>query len=296
MADDNVSPAAAEPGDVKEKKGIQSVEVGVRVIDALAGAPHQLPLREIGRLAGISASQAHRYLTSFQKSGVVVQDVASGHYGLGTRALRWGVAAMSQTDLFTLSSEALDRICEQFDMTGLLCVWGEYGPTCVRLKRSTFLTGTDLGLGSVFPLISSASGMVFLAHLPRAITEPLIKTERERARKRGEPPVDMAAIKRRCALIRREGYSLGLGHYVSNISAMAAPILDYQGNVSAVITLIFRDDPGVSDPTDRAARIAVLLDETQGVSRSVGWQPSVEDGAPDETAPPRRGARRAVVS
>ena len=106
----------------------------------------------------------------------------------------------------------------------------------------------------------------------------------------------MAMIRERCETIRRDGYSLGLGHFVSNISAMAAPILDYQGNVSAVITLIFRDDPGVSDPPDRAARIAVLLKETQGVSRSVGWQPPPEAGEPAEKAAPRRAARRAVVS
>jgi len=278
MSDIRLPSAQDEAVGVKEKKGIQSVEVGVRVIDALASAPGQLPLRDIGRLAGISASQAHRYLTSFQKSGVVIQNTATSHYGLGTRALRWGVAAMSQTDLFTLSSQALDRICEQFDMTGLLCVWGEYGPTCVRLKRSTFLTGTDLGLGSVFPATSSASGLVFLAHLPSSSMEPVIHAERERALRRSEPPVDMATIQKKCEIIRRQGYALGLGHYVSNLSAMAAPILDYQGNISTVITLLFRDDPGgAGQSSGHAARIAVLLEETQAVSRSVGWTPLDED-------------------
>lgn len=276
MADERLAPATAEAGDAKEKKGIQSVEVGVRVVDALAGAAGKLPLRDIGRLAGISASQAHRYLTSFQKSGLVVQDVATGHYGLGTRALRWGVAAMSQVDLFALSSQALDQLCERFDVTGLLCVWGEYGPTCVRLKRSTFLMGTDLGLGSVFPVVSSASGQVFLAHLPRTITESLVRTERDRARKRGASMPDQIALKQMAETIREQGYAHGRGHYVSNLSAIAAPIVDYQGNVASVITLIFRDEPGVVEPPAITEMVSALVEETQAASRSVGWMPEVE--------------------
>lgn len=288
MAKESVPSGAAQTAEIKEKKGIQSVEVGVRVVDALARAAGSLPLRDIGRLAGISASQAHRYLTSFQKSGLVVQDPATGHYGLGTLALRWGVAAMRQTDWFTLSSQALDRICERFDATGLLCVWGEYGPTCVRLKRSTFLIGTDLGLGSVFRLLSSASGQAFMAYLPRAMTEPLVRMERERARKHGEKPIDLSMIKQMCENTRRQGYALVRGHYASNLSALAAPIVDYQGNVCSIITLIFRDEPGVVVPPNAAAMIEALVEETRAVSSSLGW-PSPEDtGLPAALPSPRR--------
>ena len=291
MARERVPSGVAQAVDIKEKKGIQSVEVGVRVVDALASAAGSLPLRDIGRLAGISASQAHRYLTSFQKSGLVVQDPATGHYGLGTLALRWGVAAMRQTDLFTLSSQALDRVCERFDATGLLCVWGEYGPTCVRLKRSTFLIGTDLGLGSVFPLLSSASGYAFLAFLPREITEPLVRQERERARKRGEKPVSMSELKQMCDETRRLGYTLVRGHYVKNLSALAAPILDYQGNVCSMITLIFRDEPGEVVPPNVLAMIDALVEETRAVSRSVGWlDPDEAAGQPVAQASRRKTA------
>jgi len=257
---------------VREKKGIQSVEVGVRVIDALAAATGSLPLRDIGKEAGISASQAHRYLTSFAKSGLVVQDPATGHYGLGPRALRWGVSAMTKTDVFTLASQALDRICERFDLTGLLCVWGESGPTCIRLKRSTFLIGTDLGLGSVFPVLTSASGLVFMAHLPDAITKPFIQKEVARAKARGEP-IGTGDLDRLCQTVRTRGYAEGHGHYVSNLSALAAPILDYQGTVSTVITLIFREPPGQTIVPSPAEIAAALVEETRGVSRSIGWKP-----------------------
>ena len=257
-------------GAPREKKGIQSVEVGVRVVDALARANAPLPLRDIGKLSGISASQAHRYLTSFAKSGLVVQDPATGHYGLGPQALQWGVSAMNKTDSFVLSSQALDRICTRFDLTGLLCVWGECGPTCVRLKRSTFLIGTDLGLGSVFPLMSSASGHVFLAHLQRAITRPFVQKESPRAKARGEGR-STTDLEKLCQQVREDGYAAVHGHYVSNLSAIAAPVLDHQGGLAAVITLIFREPPGqvITPAPEEIAR--ALLEETRSVSRSLGW-------------------------
>lgn len=265
---------AATPA-VREKKGIQSVEVGVRVIDALAAATGALPLRDIGKDAGISASQAHRYLTSFAKSGLVVQDPATGHYGLGPQALRWGVSAMTKTDVFTLASQALDRICTRFDLTGLLCVWGESGPTCIRLKRSTFLIGTDLGLGSVFPVLTSASGIVFMAHLPPAITKPFIQKEVARAKARGER-MAAADLDQTRQAVRARGYAENHGHYVNNLSALAAPILDYQGALSTVITLIFREPPGQAIVPSAAEIAAALVEETQGVSRSIGWKPAAE--------------------
>lgn len=261
---------------MREKKGIQSIEVGVRVIDALSAATGSLPLRDIGKDAGISASQAHRYLTSFARSGLVVQDPATGHYGLGPRAMRWGVSAMTKTDAFTLASQALDRICTRLDLTGLLCVWGESGPTCVRLKRSTVLIGTDLGLGSVFPVLTSASGIAFMAHLPPAITKPFIQKEVARAKARGER-ISTADLDRMCQAVRARGHAEGHGHYVSNLSALAAPILDYQGAPSTVITLIFREPPGQAIVPGAAEIAAALVEETRGVSRSMGWKPGAQE-------------------
>jgi DNA-binding IclR family transcriptional regulator len=237
-------------------KGIQSVEIGVRVLDVLAGSATPLPLREIARLAALSPSQTHRYLASYVKTGLVRQDASNGYYDLGERALRWGLAAMSRIDAVELAVEALKRLSIKFEMTGMVSIWGERGATCIRLHRGSALIGTDIGLGTVFPVFESATGQVFLAHLPDALVKPYVPRKRA---------AEAARIRE---TVRARGYAMAEGHFVSNLSAIAVPVFDSQGEMVAAITLV-----------DRATRldsrhdkfIAGAVAEAQAVSRSLGY-------------------------
>jgi DNA-binding IclR family transcriptional regulator len=51
---------------VKERAGIQSVEVGFGLLQVLGEAQGPLMLRDLARAANMSAAKAHRYLVSFQ--------------------------------------------------------------------------------------------------------------------------------------------------------------------------------------------------------------------------------------
>eukprot|EP01036_Dinobryon_divergens_P045710 gene45710-61106_t len=64
---------AAEP----QRAGIQSVEVGFSLLEVLANAGDALMLRDLAARAGMSAAKAHRYLVSFQRLGLVVQDTGT---------------------------------------------------------------------------------------------------------------------------------------------------------------------------------------------------------------------------
>ena len=63
---------------MKERAGIQSVEVGFALLDALARAPGPLMLRDLAAAAGMSAAKAHRYLVSFQRLQLVTQRCQPG--------------------------------------------------------------------------------------------------------------------------------------------------------------------------------------------------------------------------
>jgi len=79
---------------VKERAGIQSVEVGFGLLQALGEAAGPLMLRDLARAANMSAAKAHRYLVSFQRLQLVVQDAATTRYDLGPAALKLGLAAL----------------------------------------------------------------------------------------------------------------------------------------------------------------------------------------------------------
>ena len=77
----------------KPQAGIQSVEVGFALLNTLAHARAPMMLRDLAAAASMSAAKAHRYLVSYQRLALVVQDASSTRYDLGPAALKLGLAS-----------------------------------------------------------------------------------------------------------------------------------------------------------------------------------------------------------
>ena len=78
------------------QRGIQSVEVGGRLLLALVHEGRPMALKDLAQAAQMSPAKAHPYLVSYGKLGLVVQDGASGHYGLGPLAMQIGLISLQQ--------------------------------------------------------------------------------------------------------------------------------------------------------------------------------------------------------
>ena len=70
-----------------DRQGIQSIEVGFRLLSVLAATNRPMMLRDIAKGASMPAAKAHRYMVSFLRIGIVEQDAGSGRYDLGAYAL-----------------------------------------------------------------------------------------------------------------------------------------------------------------------------------------------------------------
>src|SRR5215207_318095 len=140
---------------MKERAGIQSVEVGFGLLDVLAKAPGPLMLRDLAAAAGMSAAKAHRYLVSFQRLQLVAQDAVSTRYDLGPAALKLGLASLSRIDAVKLARERVPAIMEQIGgHTLALAVWGNHGPTIIHWEESPHVLPVNLRLGDVMPLLT----------------------------------------------------------------------------------------------------------------------------------------------
>lgn len=90
-----------------KRRGIQSVGIGLTVLDALARIDGPAQLSAVSQTCGLSLSQTHRYLSSLVGAGMASQDAATGRYDLGPGALRLGLAALSRIDAFDAANTAL---------------------------------------------------------------------------------------------------------------------------------------------------------------------------------------------
>lgn len=220
--------------DAKKKKraGIQSVEIGMRVLETLAGFGGARPLAAIVKGCGLSPSQTHRYLASLAEAGMVKQE-ANGTYDLGPAALKLGLSALARIDVFRIADEKLGEFCSATGSTVLLAALGPAGPTIVRWHMGRPPIVTSLSLGSVLSLVHSATGQIFLAFRPERETDHFVEEEMQRSRAIDEK--DVEEIKKK---VRAEGRALVGGTLIPGLHATAYPIFDLQSHAVLAATLV----------------------------------------------------------
>jgi len=249
-----------------QRKGIQSVEQGAKLLETLIASRKPLPLRTLAQMSGMSPSMAHRYLTSFIRVLLVQQDATSGHYDLGTFALRLGMAALNRADFIQIADDEFRQLVSRVNVDGHLSVWGDYGVTIVRIYNSEAPLLSDLRLGAVLPLYDSAAGRLFLAHHPQTQVNPILKSEL--AKREAQKP-SAEAIAAVAADVRRDGFALIDGQVFHGIRAIAAPIFDPQGDLRAAMSLVGNQPSLVKVPNP-------ILDDlcatARRISQRLGWQ------------------------
>lgn len=273
---DDTENAGSEVGDeapeAQKRKSIQSVEYGVRLLEVLAAAPGTLALRDVAKAGRMSRSQTHRYLLSYVNTGLVRQDPATGDYELGPVALRIGLSALRRCEPIAVANEALSALIERTGHTGLVTVWGEYGPTIVRLAQGRRPVVMSLQVGSTVPIFGSAAGHIFLAHLPRSVATAAAKQAWKNMNP-DNPNGWKAMLAKFEHEVRVSNFASVCGTTIPGLSAIGAPVLDSQGQIVAVIGLVAHSDVALEQNSDA---IAALKDASHSASERLGYEPNAE--------------------
>ena len=210
----------------RSSRGIQSVEVGGQLLLALAHHGRPLALKDLAREAGMAPGKAHPYLVSFGKLGLIEQDPATGRYGLGPLAMQLGLISLQQYDPVRLATPLIEDLAQSLGHTVAIAVWGDRGPTIVRVAEGPSPVHISMRHGTVMSLRGTASGWLFAAHRPSAAVDEVLAHEPP-----GSPEYDAAAFAARLDEVRAQGAARAVDLSVPGVSAMAAPVF---GSPSAV--------------------------------------------------------------
>lgn len=250
---------ARDTKDMTSGGGIQSLDAALRVLAVMAQHDSPISLTDLARAADMPPSKVHRYLASFLNAGLVMQGGRSGKYDLGRGSIDLGLAALARHDFVNGPSADLAELREDTGLTVLLSVWGASGATVVRWERAASPIVTSMGLGTTLPLLNSSTGRVFLTYGAQPPMEKALKTELLRARKAPEImpdfPATQAGIAALVASVRGRGYSTVQGDFIPGLVAVAAPILDWQGEAQAVITLIGTSRDVIREGSDEVRKL-----------------------------------------
>jgi len=255
---------------MKERAGIQSVEVGFGLLDVLSRSRGPLMLRDLAAAAGMSAAKAHRYLVSFQRLQLVVQDTGT-RYDLGPAALKLGLASLSRLDAVKLARARVADLMEDIGHTLALAVWGNHGPTIVHWEESPQAVTVNLRLGDVMPLLSSATGRCFAAYLSKDAITPLLKDELARAQKQGrrDVPATLADARAMLEEVRKRGAARVVDTLLPGIVGFCAPVFDSDGHIA--LGMVALGPTGTFDPEWDGAVDVPLRAAAKRLSRDLGW-------------------------
>jgi DNA-binding IclR family transcriptional regulator len=241
----------------REQRGIQSIEVGGQLLLALAHEGRPMPLKALAQAAGMAPPKAHPYLVSFGKLGLITQDEASGHYGLGPLAMQLGLISLQQIDPVRLATAQLPALAQAVGQTVGLAVWGNRGATIVRTEPGPLPVHVHMRHGTVMSLRGTASGRLFAAWLPRA---QITASDPE--------AVFDAAFELDLQTVRAAGLAQAVDAVVPGVAALAAPVFDAAGLLVLSLTAI---GPAASfDTRPEAAPARALLGCAAALSRQLG--------------------------
>ncbi len=265
-ARNQAAPEEAEDG----RRAVQSVEVGGRLLLALAASPGALPLKELAARAGLVPSRAHPYLVSFQRLGLVEQETGSGYYALGAAALQIGLACLHQLDPLKAAEPVAQELARTTGHAVAIAVWGNFGPTIVRLFEAQQPLHIMLRVGSVMSVTGTATGRAFAAALPPEKLEgPLtlaygaeVGASRSSAKGWRKEVEDIAAE------VKRHGAARAVGRPIPGVNAFSAAAFDHEGECALVLTVLDHEDRLKGDWNSAGAR--AIRDAAAAVTHRLG--------------------------
>lgn len=240
---------------------INSVLNSFSIMRAFLGEGRSLSLKAISQQARMPPSKVHRYLQSLISCGMVSQDYATGRYALGPMTIEYGLAGLAKIDPVRRACQATAAIAAGLDIGVAVSVFSSAGPVFIFYEEPDDGTQYHVRIGTTTPLLSSSSGHVFLAWLPRDQMLAHVRTSTPAGSLRG---IDVDGLIHR---VRTAGYATESASYSQPVYGLSAPIFNPVGDIAAAMTFFSHS----ADLLDRNGRfIRALLDETRRLSLAGG--------------------------
>ena len=246
----------------KQSNGVQSLEVGLSVLNVLIEAGEALMLKEVAAAADMHPAKAHRYLVSLVKYHYAKQQ-EDGRYSLGDKALAMGLAATRRTDYLQIAQPWLQQLHKEVGEYLQVARWTALGPLIVQFLDNEFGIPISAKVGAVMPIMRSATGRVFASYLPETVVKPLV----DKADQQHTHLTWQEFVPQKQQILQQEMCVIE-GEMMAGINAIAAPVFDANNDVAFVVTCL-----GAADKINAApdgAHAQAVLQAARNISAHLG--------------------------
>jgi IclR family transcriptional regulator, pca regulon regulatory protein len=225
---------AADSGPGRDSDFVQSLDRGLAVIRAFGPDRERLSLSEVARATGLTRAAARRFLLTLVKLGYVRND--GREFSLRPRVLELGYAYLSGLALPEVAEPHLEELAAQVHESSSVSVLDGQHIVYVARVATKRIMAVSISVGTRFPAYATSMGRVLLAgmsepeldrYLAEATFEPLTQ----------QTVKDPDQLRRIVADVARQGYAIVDQELEDGLRAIAAPIHDSSGAVTAAINV-----------------------------------------------------------
>ncbi|MEH7225470.1 helix-turn-helix domain-containing protein [Bacillus sp. JJ1566] len=211
----------------KSRDTIQSLSIGISILDTIAKAKRPLKITEIQEETNITKSNLYKYINTLVQDDLIFRDQNSGLYHLGSRLIQYGMTAMGNQDILAIISPYLQSISEHTNNTALFSVPTFNGPVVAKITRSNQILNIGAEIGTLLPP-NSAGGKIFNLFAEQHKT----KNWRENY---NSTIIDDSSENE---TIWREKIAFAKEPLISEVSSVAIPVLNYLNELIGIITIV----------------------------------------------------------
>ena len=211
------------PTSNKNQGGVQSLEIGLSVLDVLIDRNEPMMLKDIAQNVQMHPAKCHRYLVSLIRKSYARQ-LSDGRYGLGDRVNALGHTGFNQNNILERLTHIANEIKDTLNCGVQIAKWFSEGPIIIQSVEPDSPISIITRIGSRMPLTTSATGQLFASYQPDAVIEPLVIVEWQT-----DNQVAIAEKWRNFsqlqAKIRTQGYATVTGDMLMGINAITIPVI-----------------------------------------------------------------------
>ena len=157
-------------------------------------------------------------------------------------------------------------------------MWGQLGPTVVRLDEPRYPLHVNLRVGTVMSLFNTITGRVFAAYLPEKMVRSMLEDEHRRVVGGTSASFDAPEVQALLSEIRATGMGRGVSMPQPGVNTLCAPVFDAAGHIALVMTMMLPHGGATAAyvPTGTVRRMARRFSRRDGrpASASPGRGPA----------------------
>ncbi len=246
---------------------VRAVERALQIMGCFDDEHPERGISDIAQAVGLHKATAHRIVTTLVNYGYLERIEDGQKYRLGLELPNLGYKVIRRMDLRREALPFMKQFVEEWDETCDLSIFDQGKAFYIEVLRGNRALTISAAVGQRLSAHATASGKVFLAFLPADQVAAVLREPLETYTKNTVTSPD--DLRKQLEKIRQQGYAVDFEEFEEGVCAVAAPILNRNGNVVAAIG---SPSPMSRMTPERINEMAVAIKEVaNAISRRLGY-------------------------